>query len=86
MIIDDIPSGVSSSAIGLEFSDNESVTEYLQKRGDTPNKGKITSMCGKVMEKMEKQLLLWTHDMMTKLKRRQHCCELKAKEICNHII
>lgn len=64
-VVGELPSGMSSGAAGFEFSDNESLTESLQKWGATPNRTKMISIvCGKTVEKMEKQLNLWIHDMM----------------------
>lgn len=34
-VVDELPSGVSSSAVGLEFSDNESVMEYTSRKRGT---------------------------------------------------
>ena len=93
--------GASCSAAGREFDVNESTIRYIQKkekkrekeirrsvREAAPQSAQVTSMVREeAMEKMEKRLSLWIHEMTTDRKGVVDgiVLRLKAKEIYGHV-
>ncbi|XP_057566797.1 tigger transposable element-derived protein 1 [Hippopotamus amphibius kiboko] len=88
---------MSCSAVGREFNVNESTIRYIKKkekeirrsvREAAPGSAKVTSIVREeAMEKMEKRLNLWIHEMTSDKKGvvDSIVVRLKAKEIYGHV-